>query len=240
MENTPISVFIPAYNSQNSIEDTVTETYRYLASHFADFELFIVDDTSQDQTVALVGGLMAERPRLRVITNADGPSRRENLGKAMYGHAGKELVFYFDSDLAVPLENVALFAREMKTSSCDICIATRYGGIKPNRTLYRLFLSRAFNFFLRSAFKSTVSDHICGFKAFKRESFRLVYQDVGYDKTLQRGWFWDAEMLIRAQRRSMAIKEVPVVWNAGKESTFNFWREIKLLSYIIKRRKALK
>lgn len=235
MNTVPISVFIPAYNSESFIASTIVKTYDFLVVNFNNFELIVEDDTSADKTVAIVENLLLTRPKLKLIKAEGGPSRRENLAKAMYENATMDYVFFFDADLAVPLENVLIFAQEIHSGRYDVCVASRYKGIRPNRTYYRLFLSKMFNFFLRLFFRSHIHDHICGFKVFKKKSFDILYQYVGYDKTLERGWFWDAEMLIRAQKMSMLVKEIPVEWHAGKESTFNFWREFKLVIYIIRR-----
>ena len=69
-------------------------------------------------------------------------------------------------------------------------------------------------------------DFTCGFKAFRKEVIVGLVERLGYDRTGRRGWFWDAEMLIRTQREGLRISEIPVVWSAAQESTFSFRREM--------------
>ena len=114
----------------------------------------------------------------------------------------------------------------------DIAIGNRYKGLKLKRSFYRLVLSKTFNLFLRIFFKTRIEDNICGFKAFKKQMLFSLLSDMGYDNSLNRGWFWDAELLIRAQQKNMAIHEMPVEWLAGKESTFRLSKEFGLLKYI--------
>jgi hypothetical protein len=83
-------------------------------------------------------------------------------------------------------------------------------------------------------FNSKINDHICGFKAFKKDSLVTLLQAMGYDQTKQRGWFWDAELLIRAQSMNIAINEVPVEWVAANDSTVRINREIGMVYYIRK------
>ena len=58
--------------------------------------------------------------------------------------------------------------------------------------------------------------------------------DMGYDTQMMRGWFWDAELLLRGQKEGYSIKEFPVFWEAGKQSSFNFGRELRIIRYLPK------
>jgi hypothetical protein len=87
--------------------------------------------------------------------------------------------------------------------------------------------------------RSRILDHQCGFKAFKRDVFHSLAVSAGYDGSHKRGWFWDAEILIRAQREGYKIREVPVRWTAAKKSSFNFTRELKVIPYMLSFRKRI-
>jgi hypothetical protein len=81
-------------------------------------------------------------------------------------------------------------------------------------------------------FHSKIKDHQCGFKAFKKEKLLQLLDEMGYEKT--RGWFWDVELLVRAQRKGYSIDEFPVEWKEGKLSSFNIQRELRMLPYVLK------
>ena len=51
------------------------------------------------------------------------------------------------------------------------------------------------------------SDAQCGFKAGRRQVIQALLDDVEDD-----AWFFDTELLYLAQRRKLAIHEVPVRW----------------------------
>lgn len=227
-----ISVFIPAYNASSGIECAVRETDAFLCEHFDAYEIVVVDDCSTDGTAELLTEIGKTVQSLRIVQNDIGPSRRENLAKAMAGAHHRTMLF-MDADLAVGVEAILPAHDAIRSKGHDIAIASRYAGIRPQRSLYRLLLSRTFNLVLRLMFRSKVSDHICGFKAFDRDVFRKLQAGEGYDATFSRGWFWDAQMLILAQRQGFRIAEIPVAWMAGKESTFNLRREMRMIPVMI-------
>jgi glycosyltransferase AglD len=65
---------------------------------------------------------------------------------------------------------------------------------------------------------SSIHDHQCGFKAFKKKEVLLVLEQVKSNS-----WFWDTELLVLAQRKGLNIDEFPVKWRAkpgGKVRVF--------------------
>jgi hypothetical protein len=59
-------------------------------------------------------------------------------------------------------------------------------------------------------------------------------RSAGYDDRLERGWFWDAEILLRAQKEKMRIMEFGVDWKEGGSSSFNLKRELRIIRYMLK------
>jgi len=140
--------------------------------------------------------------------------------------------------LATNLRHLKRLLEEVKEGA-DISIGSRYMGISAKRTFLRRAMSVVYNTFIRIYFGSKIRDHQCGFKAYKRDVIHRLIDKAGYDKKLIRGWFWDAEILIRAQKEGYKIAEFPVEWICGESSSFKFRREIKLLKYVIKLKSRL-
>ena len=90
----PISILVPCYNE----EDTVEETIKYLSQlSYPNFEIIAINDGSRDRTGEILRGLVDEYSQLRVI------DCRENKGKAnalhIAAHASKyEYLICIDSD----------------------------------------------------------------------------------------------------------------------------------------------
>lgn len=90
-----VSVIIPNYNSERYIADTLQSV---LAQTHTDWELLIVDDCSNDGSVAIIERFQAEDTRIRLIrlnTPSGGPARPRNIG---LDAARGDYVAFLDSD----------------------------------------------------------------------------------------------------------------------------------------------
>lgn len=227
-----ISVFVPVYNCASILKNSILLIHQELSILTKKFEIIIVDDASTDDTLIVASSFKKEN--IFVTRFSNGPSRRENLSVAMRS-ANFPIVLFTDVDLAVDVAYIKNLLLEINNGA-SIAIGSRHKGIKPKRTLFRKIVSQGYNMFMRNYFWSSISDHQCGFKAFKKEALTQLLDSMGYDDTFQRGWFWDAELLIRAQKKGFKISEVPVEWHFGSKSTFKISREIKMIPYVLKLR----
>lgn len=234
-----ISVFVPCYNEEKRLEKNILQIYDALKKLKKPFELVIVDDGSRDATPALAQKLASLHNEIRHQRYETGPSRRENLGKAFRTAKG-EIIAFMDLDLSVPLSFLPLLLGGIVAGN-DIVIGSRYakkhtGEQTLKRTFTRFVISRIYNLFMWLYFGSKIQDHQCGFKAFQKDVLFSLLDAMGYDEKFVRGWFWDVELLLRAQKKEYKIVEFPVSWNEGKQSSFDFSRELKMLPYVFKLR----
>jgi glycosyltransferase involved in cell wall biosynthesis len=92
-----VSVLMPAYNEAPNLVEIVPRTLRVLASITPLHELLLIDDGSQDETVALMTELGKHHPELRLLR------LRRNFGKstalqAGFDHARGEVIVLMDAD----------------------------------------------------------------------------------------------------------------------------------------------
>jgi hypothetical protein len=86
------------------------------------------------------------------------------------------------------------------------------------RRLKREILSRGFNLLIRLLFRTRFTDAQCGFKALRREAAQLLLPHVANN-----GWFFDAELLILAEKNDLRIFEAPVEWMEDLDSRVHLW-----------------
>lgn len=237
MEARMITVVLPCYNERELAVRNTQKVRDYLKELGWKFELLVCDDASNDGTTKLLQELQS--PEVRIYHYEKGPSRRENLALTL-GEGKGDVLVYMDMDLSTGLEHLPELVGPVERGDCDIAIGSRYQkGASVHREFLRLFYSYFYNLTIRLMFGSRILDHQCGFKAFRREAYLALAQEMGYDEQYSRGWFWDAELLIRAQRRKLRILELPVKWIRAEKSSFNFTRELKVIPYMIRLKRRL-
>lgn len=92
-------------------------------------------------------------------------------------------------------------------------------GRKPLREL----TSRGLDLLVRLAFGTDVRDTMCGFQFFRRETAEIL---AGISST-DPGWFYCAELLLRADRLGMPIREIPVIWEDDYNTSVHVGSTVK-------------
>jgi len=64
-----LSVFVPAHNEADNLEGAIRDVVEAAEERFADYEILLVDDGSTDATPDVANGLGRENQRIRVIHN---------------------------------------------------------------------------------------------------------------------------------------------------------------------------
>jgi hypothetical protein len=99
-----------------------------------------------------------------------------------------------------------------------------------SRKASRRVASLIFNNWVRIWLGSELRDHQCGLKCFSRNAHQSV------SPVENRGFLWDTEFLVKAQRRGVDVKALAVDWSATQDSSVDlvsdglkmFWRTIEL------------
>ena len=120
--NDLVSVVIPAFNSESTIEETVRSV---LAQSYLHIEVIVVDDCSSDSTGAIVSGIGATDSRVKIVrlpvNVGGGLSRNEGLKLA----AGRFIAFC-DSDDTWDVQKLEIQLEAMRRCGADIsCTAYR-------------------------------------------------------------------------------------------------------------------
>src|SRR3989344_401086 len=97
-----LSVFIPCHNEEQRIEKNILLIYHALLGLKKPFELVIVDDGSTDATAQIAQAFAVKHKEIKHLYFSNGPSRRENLGKAFYSAKGN-IIAFMDLDLSADL-----------------------------------------------------------------------------------------------------------------------------------------
>ncbi|WP_338741664.1 flippase-like domain-containing protein [Haloplanus salilacus] len=218
-----VSVVLPAYNEADTIESTVRTTLSALGEFLppGTFEVLVAEDGCEDRTPAIADRLAAADDRVRHVHSDERLGRGGALERAFSTARGDTLV-YFDTDLATDMRHLEELIERVRSGDADVATGSRWlPGEVADRPAKRGVPSRVYNRLVRLFLRSSLRDHQCGFKALSREAFDRLHDDVEDDH-----WFWDTELLIRAQRAGLTVAEFPVEWEPKGDTKVDLVRDV--------------
>jgi len=208
-----VTAIIPVFNDRHSLETAIPRSIEILSRITEQFELIVAEDGSTDGSAGLVKEYEQKDPRIRLLHSDERLGRGKALNRAI-AESGGSIVCYYDVDLATDMRHLPELIHAIRKGA-DIATGSRLiPGSDIVRTGGREIASRSYNFLVRLFLGSRIYDHQCGFKAFNKEKVVCILPAVRSNH-----WFWDTELLVRAQRNGFIVREFPVRWRAGKGTT---------------------
>jgi dolichyl-phosphate beta-glucosyltransferase len=217
MKEILLSVVIPCFDEMANLQKGVLDKIvHFLEKKKYSYEIIIVDDGSNDESVDFIEKFAKENSSITLIKN-------RHLGKAGAVTTGMlqakgEYVLFTDMDQATPIEEVEkllpYFSKEY-----DVVIGSRSDKRKGSPWT-RLFISKSM-IVLRKLLVGIpeIVDTQCGFKMFTREASQQLFQKMyelhhGFTNILGSAVTagFDVELLYIAEKKGYKIKEVPVEW----------------------------
>jgi glycosyltransferase involved in cell wall biosynthesis len=220
-----LSIVIPVYNETGRIEACLDQLVAWSCNRPEAIEILVVDDGSEDDTVALASRWAVQHSNLRVIAV---PHR----GKANAVLTGLELATgdiagFCDVDLATPLDTWDA-CKAALDGGADVAIASRegIGATRIGEPWYRHAMGRAFNGLIRLLLLPGIHDTQCGFKFFTRDALDVIlprhrlYRNVDA-VSRPRVTAFDVELLFIARRHQLKIAIIPITWTYGEYTKVN-------------------
>ena len=216
MEDPDITAIIPVYNDRPSLEIALKFSAETLSGITPRFEILVAEDGSTDGSTEFVREYEKRDSRVRLLHSDERQGRGRALNRAIREARGN-IVCYYDVDLATDMKHLAPLISAIRNGAA-IATGSR---LLPESDIIRSgdreIASRSYNFLVRLFLGSSVRDHQCGFKAFDRSRILPILPAIKSDH-----WFWDTEIIVRAERAGLRVTELPVKWRAGKGTTVRF------------------
>jgi dolichyl-phosphate beta-glucosyltransferase len=222
-----LTIVLPAYNEAARIEAALDELFGWLyrggparshgrsSDEIGTWQVLVVDDGSEDDTVDVVEA----RPEARPRADGSGPAlrllRRRHAGKGAAVTAGVlaadgDLIVFTDADMATPPDQIPLLTEALATD--DLALGSRIqpdgSDRRASQPAYRRLLGRIYRLLAGLWVTADVPDTQCGFKGFRRAAGHDIF---GRLKT--EGIAFDAEVIYLARRLGYSYAVVPVMWH---------------------------
>jgi glycosyltransferase involved in cell wall biosynthesis len=191
-----LTVVIPAYNEEGSLEKVVRAVQSVAGEITRIFEIIIINDGSRDRTREIAERLAGDDPRIRIINHPF------NLGfgaaqKSGFGHALYEFVTLVPADDQFDAECLKKFVPLMADADCVVGYR-----IKRGDPVHRRINTRIFRWVMWFLFGVKLRD-INWIKLFRRkilDGIEITFRGIGVD----------AEVVVKAMRKGCRFREVEV------------------------------
>ncbi len=230
-----LTVVVPCYNEAARLPGTLRGIHNYLNREIQDAELIVVDDGSSDSTLEILDRLRPTLPLLKVISYA------RNRGKGFAVRTGileatKEAVLFCDADQSTPISELGRFWPSLDDGA-SVIIASRYSRrsvISVPQPFHRRLLGKIFRMLVSLLGVRGLADTQCGFKLFRADDARTLFSRLATD-----GFSFDVEVLLRARRLGLRVRQVAVRWDHSDDSRIRVCRDpLRMLLELVKIWKA--
>ncbi len=200
MSGIELSIVLPCRNERESVAACINEIKE--AALPCSYEI-IVSDSSTDGSHTI-----AEQEGARIVKHD-----KEGYGLAIregIENAKGDIVLFADADTTYSFAAIPSFLKALETA--DLVVGSRFRGSIARGAMpipHRLFGTPIFNLLLFLFFGLRVSDSQSGFRAMRRTAFREL-------RLRTNGMEFATEMLIKAARAGLKIREIPISYGVRK------------------------
>jgi dolichyl-phosphate beta-glucosyltransferase len=226
-----LSIIIPVYNEASRIGESLKRITAYFDSQKYQYEIIIVDDGSQDNTLSVINEFCDKDSPIKIFSYMPNRGKGYAVKLGMMKGKGKYRLFT-DADLSTPIEEIEPMLAHIN-DGYDICIASRAlseSQIIEHQPFYRELMGIIYNRILRLFLSLPFSDTQCGFKCMKGSVADTIFPKLMVDR-----FGFDPEILFAAQRMGYSIKEIGTRWINSPLTTVSLISDpLKMLGAIIK------
>lgn len=208
MQLRSVDIVIPVYNEEVALPKCVATLSAFAKRDLPNCEwrIVVADNGSTDSTRQVAERLKSETDRVTLV-HLTKKGRGRALFKA-WADSEADVMCYMDVDLSTRLDALPALVGSIE-DGYGVAIGSRLAKASKveKRSLKREFISRAYNMLVKLMFRTRFSDAQCGFKAISHRVSRELVPLIR-----DKGWFFDTELLILAEKNGYRIKEIPVHW----------------------------
>lgn len=212
-----LSIVIPAYNEEGSIEETLSTLYAKLVEEKIDHEIVVVNDNSKDNTLAILEQLKSTSiPSLTIYTN---------MGPNGFGYAVRyglerfqgDMVAVMMADLSDDPSDLVAYYRLMVEKQLDCVFGSRFiqGGKVYDYPKHKLIINRIANLIIRLTVGISYNDSTNAFKMYRRHTIN------GIKPFLAPHFNLTIELPLKAIIRGFSYEVLPNSWRNRKAGESN-------------------
>jgi len=211
-----IFVVLPAYNEEENLGPLLDGIAQTMAEEGFSYQVILVDDGSQDGTVALALARQDQMPiRIERHLQNQGLGRTitDGLRLAAAEADGQDIIITLDADNTHPPGLMGAMIRSIREGR-DLVIASRYqpGARVLGVPRMRRFFSWAASRLFRLVFPIPgVWDYTCGYRAYRASLLQEAFRRYGDPWVSEAGFACMVEILLKLHKLGAICGETPLI-----------------------------
>lgn len=224
-----VSITIPVYNEEEVLADAVHSLLSTMESTGLRFEIILAENGSQDGTLKVAEQIAQTDSRVKVL-HLPSPDYGRAMRQGFLSSSGEWI-----ANFSIDFVDVNFLLKALSMQSCDAVLGSKYvANGYDRRPLARRLAGLMMSGFVRLLFWLPVSD-THGIMAFRREKITPLVQKCCFGNEI-----FDTELIVRAHRAGLTMREVPVHVEEVRASRLgSFARARRMLNQFVRLRIAL-
>jgi glycosyltransferase involved in cell wall biosynthesis len=214
-----LSIVIPAFNEQDRIVPTLSNTLGYLKSRTFSCQIVVVSDGSRDHTAHVAKQFHGtDNIRIDVMEYHPNQGKGYAVRYGMLKAIGK-IVMFMDADYAVPIEYCEK-GIDLIEKGYDLAIASRAiegSDIETHQNFFRELSAKFYTIVQNIYLGITYPDTQCGFKLFTHEAASSLFGRQKLHSVI-----FDPEILWLAKKSGFSVAQFPVAWKHIADSRIQY------------------
>lgn len=214
-----VVVVLPAYNAS----PTLKRTYQDLPPGWVD-EVILVDDGSQDDTVAVAQQLGIQHIIQHPYNKGYGANQKSCYQKALA--IGADIIIMLHPDYQYTPKLIPAMVALIDQGLYDVVLGSRIlgkGALRGGMPLYKYMANRVLTFFQNTLLHEKLSEYHTGYRAFSRQVLASINFEANAD-----GFVFDNEMLSQIIYKQFKIAEITCPTQYFQEaSSISFWNSLQ-------------
>tara|TARA_B100000959_G_scaffold192661_1_gene201454 strand:+ start:287 stop:1000 length:714 start_codon:yes stop_codon:yes gene_type:complete len=209
-----LSIIIPARNEADNLEDIL----KYFENNLpeVDFEVLIINDFSDDNTLIKAEKIFALESRFKIFDN-----KKKGLGGAInlgIKKANGDRVAIMMADMSDHIDDLMKYNNLIDKENLDAVLGSRFieGSKISEYPLQKLILNRLFNLFVSLIFWNKYNDYTNAFKIYKKEVLKDLMPLVSESFNIF------LEIPLKVISRNYNYKIIPIKWTGRKKGKAKF------------------
>jgi glycosyltransferase involved in cell wall biosynthesis len=209
MQNWKISVIVPAFNEERSIEKCLYETCESLNHSGMDYQIVVVDDGSRDKTFEIVQNIAKDRSFIKMIKHETNMGRCAAI-KTGLSHASGNILCFLDADLEYDPAEIPKITKPIVLGKADAVYGSRFLKGRPKKMdFFHRFGNKAITTTANFLFGKRLTDVMTGSKIFRKDTLRAI--SISSER-----FELEVEIVSKLSRNGAKVVEIPITYERRK------------------------